>query len=492
VDFSLRLPKTDRGCLLALVLIYLITRLALLSFLPLVLDESVYALMAQEQLHNPTLVPTFLGYAVSWKPAPVFWIYGAFSGLLSGLLPLEAVYRLPSLLFGLLSIPPLYFTLRNAGSSTASAFLTVLVFLFSFISLYPQDAFLTDSLLFLLVCASLWLYTEKRLPAWRFIAAGALAFAAFFVKLVVAFMIPVLAAAYFYAQRRETLRHPLFMISLLAVPLAFLLNLAILSQFGLAGQLYVSDIGGHLFSPQGIIGQAGFLTGSLYTLILSAGIWFALSLFGFWKFWKSEPFMAAWYVLLVFPLLSGFFMPWYFLPVLPAMSYFAAAALLRWDGKEKPDLFFFYFLSVTLAISILSIALLYHGLSAAYTPQKDAGMLLAGRENVLVLGTYSPGIVAYKMLEEQRTSGHSLDLGWIVSNDNLSRQDVLEYLSDYHSMKYPVVDGSFSAIFTSNATVRKDSNLTSFDYVALVGSPGMELPGFSVIYNESDVTVYAK
>ncbi len=489
----MRLPKTDRECLALLAVFYLLTRLPLLTFLPLVQDENLYALMSEEQLQNPTLIPTFLGHPVSWKPVLTFWIYGAFSRLLAGLLPLEAVYRLPSLLFGLLALPPLYFLLRNAGSTLLAAFFTVIILLASFVSLYPQAAFLMDSLLFLLLCASLWLYTEKRLPAWRFLAAGALAFTAFFVKLVIAFIIPILAVAYFYAHRREALRNPLFLVSMLAVPAAFLLHFALFQAPDFGTQLYVSDIGGHLLSPQGLEGQLSLLFGSLNMFLSSAGIWFALSLFGLWRWWKQEKFMAAWYALLVFPVLTGFFMPWYYLPVMPAVAYFAAAVLLRWDGKEKPDRFFLAVLSMALVLTLFLVAFLYADLDRTFINQKEAGLLLAGKENVLVIGTYAPGIIAYKMLTEQQSLGRSLDVGWILSkDDNLTRADIPEFLADYHSQKHPIVDGSFSGTFTTDDTFRKDSSITSFDYVAVAGMPGPGLPGFSVIYNKSGITVYGR
>ncbi len=486
------MPKTDRECLMALAVIYLLIRLPLLTFLPLTQDENLYALMAEEQFHHPTLIPTFLGYPVSWKPVPVFWIYAGFSKLLSGLLPMEALYRLPSVLFGLLALLPLYFLLRNAGSTLPAAFFTVLIFTVSIVSIYPQAAFLTDSLLFLLICASLWLYTEKRLPAWRFLAAGALAFAAFFVKLVIAFIIPVLAVAYFYVRRRETLANPLFLVSMLAAPAAFLLHFALLQSSSLASELYVSDIGGHLLSPKGSAWQIWQLAGSLSVFLSTTGIWFALSLYGFWKYWRKELFMASWYALLVFPVLTGFFMPWYYLPVLPAIAYFAAAALLRWEGREKPDRLFLAVLAMALALSLFLAVLYYQQLYEAFINQKEAGLLLAGKENVLVVGSYAPGIVSYKMLTEQRSLGRSLDVGWVTAIRNFSSEEVLAYLSDYHTMKYPIVDGSFSKLFSTSDTFRKDSNLTSFDYVAVDGSPGMELPGFRVIYNNSDVAVYGK
>jgi len=492
VNITLRLPETDRECLVVLAIVYLLLRLPLLTFLPLVQDENLYAMMAQEQLQHLTLIPTFLGYPVSWKPPLTFWVYAGFSKILSGLLPLEAVYRLPSVLFGLLAIPPLYFLLRNAGSSRLFAFFTVLMLIVSIVAVYTQAAFLTDSLMFLLICTSLWLYTEIRLPAWRFLAAGALAFAAFFVKLVIAFMIPLLALAYFYVYRREALRNPLFLVSLLAVPAAFLLNFALLQSSSLAMQLYVSDIGGHLVNSNGAGTETVQLVDSISTFMSTCSIWFALSLYGLWKYWKTEPFMAFWYILLVFPLLGGAFMPWYFLPVMPAVAYFATAALIRWEGREKPDRFFLIVLSFVLLLNLALLAFYYAGIREEFLPQKEVGLLLAGKENVLVIGSDAPGIIAYKTLTEQRSTGNSLDVGWIVTANNLSADVIRTYVADYHSMKYPIVDGSFSSMFTNNAMFRKNSNLTSFDYVAVSDGQGVYLPGFHVIYNESYVTIYER
>ena len=61
--------------LAVLVVFYLITRLPVLDYLPLVQDEALYSIMIEEQRESLTLVPTFLGYEVSWKMAPFFWIY---------------------------------------------------------------------------------------------------------------------------------------------------------------------------------------------------------------------------------------------------------------------------------------------------------------------------------------------------------------------------------------------------------------------------------
>ncbi|MDD5171471.1 MAG: hypothetical protein PHF60_00350 [Candidatus ainarchaeum sp.] len=486
--FSIRLPESDRSLLLILAILYLVTRLPTIFYLPFVQDEALYAVMIQEQIGNASLIPTFLSYPVSWKPPLFFWTYAAFTGPLLEVLPMEAAYRLPSLIFGLAAILPLYFLLRNAGASRNLAFFTILISLFALPSLYPQAALLIDSLLFLLICSSLYLYTERNLGAWRFIPAGAIVFAAFFAKLVVAFIIPILAVAYLYLNDKKSLHNPLFILSLLAAPAAFLLHFTILQSSGLEGDAYISDVGGHLFGSDGIAVQ---VLGSLSMFLSGAGIWFALSIFGLWKHWRDNLFMAGWYCLIILPIMGGYFMPWYYLPVLPAISYFAAITLLKWDGKEKPDRFFFIIMVMLLCLSAVLLAFIYSGINSDFIAQKEAGLMLSGKENVLVVGNYAPGVLAYKMLSEKQDYGRSLDVAWIQAADNFTADMASAYIHDYHTDAYPVSDGSFSGIFyRKDRSYRKDSNITMPEYVAIIGPYGSAHAVVDVLYNRSNIIIY--
>jgi hypothetical protein len=488
VSYSFRLPQKESRLLLVLAAVYFITRLPLLNYLPLVKDEAIYAMMIREQAAHPTIIPTFLGYAVSWKPAPFFWVYSAFSGLP---LPFELLFRLPSFIFGLLTIPILYRLLSNCGASRNIAFFSTLIFLLSMASIYPDAALLTDSLNFLLVSGSLLLYTEKKLGRKRFVAAAALAFAAFFAKLVIALMIPVLAVAYFLFNERKTLMDPVFLLSLLAVPAAFLVHYSILDSAGLARELFLSDIGGHIFNPEGFQEQVNAFAGSVGMFILGSGLWFALSLFGLRDHWKSNPFMSFWYLLTVFPLLSGNFMIWYYLPVMPAIAYFASMILIKWDGKDKLDAFFAFFFCSAAIISLGLVALVYVTLYDTYAPEREAGLFLAGKADAAIIGMYSPGIIAYKTLSEDR-NGSVLDVGWVTGSREISGEEIGEYISDYHSDRYPVTDGSFSAFFTVKRNYRKDTNITSFRYIAISGLYDGTAPGGTLVYNHTnpDIRIY--
>lgn len=489
MKIALSLPHKEGSLVLFLLVLYLIIRLPLLGYLPLVKDEALYAIMVEEQSHEMTAIPTFLGYPVSWKPSPFFWIHLPFSGL--GL-PLEVSYRLPSFLFGLMTIPLLYGLFKNVGASKHVAFFSCAIFTVTLVSIYPNVALLTDSLNFLLVCGALYLYTMEKGPDSRFLAAAVLSFMAFFVKLVVASIIPVLAVAYFLTREKKTeaFRNPFFLASLSAVPVAFMVHLSMLEGLGLGSQLYVSDIGGHLVSAEGLGGQLKNLFGSTSIFLLSAGIWFTLSLAGLYKYWKENLFMALWYALILFPFLSGYFMMWYFLPVMPAVSFFATLILIKWKNSEKPDAFFILVFAVSSFLTLLLAGGLYVSLHADYLPEKEAGLMLAGKENVLVLGTYTPSVLAYKMLSEYGESGHPLEVGWITGPGTMTQEQVEDYSHDYHSNDYPVVGGSFSGLFTSESWFRKDYQGSKFDYIVVAGNYTPPAPGSSVIYNRSHITIY--
>jgi len=479
--FSLRLPEEDRALLILLALAFLATRLPVLGYLPFVQDEGIYAIMIDEQAQHPTLVPTFLGHEVSWKPAPFFWAYAALSRLP---LPLEIAYRFPSLLFGLLTIFPLYHLMRNAtGAGPKTAFAATLAFLLSSVSIYPDTSLLTDTLSFLFICSSLYLYTEKKFDDKRFIAAGALAAAAFSIKLVVAGIVPVLAVAYFWFRgEKDVLSRPLFLASLLGVPLAAAVVFVSLQGGSMAHQLFFSDIIGHLIGAQSPSGPRDLPNIVASIAFASPGPWLLLSLIGVAKFWRTERFMALWWLILIFPMSASVFQPWYYLPVMPAIAYFAVRAVER-RGITGAAIF------AMCAMLALALLLFTDGLSyQQYMPQKEAGMLLAGKENALVIGNYAPGIAAYKMATEQRTLGRTLDFGWVLTPPGF--RDLGEFSRDYWTAKYPVQDGSFGGMFTTGDIFRKETNITKFQYIAISSQGDYSVTGAEKLMDSPSIKVY--
>ncbi|MBD3210108.1 hypothetical protein GF318_01885 [Candidatus Micrarchaeota archaeon] len=487
-----KMPQGESTLLLIIFFVYLLTRLPPLLTMPLILDEAVYSVMIEEQMANPSLIPTFLGHFTSWKPPLFFWVYSVFSRLP---LPFEAVYRFPSFLFGLASVVMLYKYFRRLELGRYVSFFSALIFLFSFISLYPDSTALTDSLLFFLIIGSLYAYSQKELGSWRFGIGFLLSFAAFFVKHLVAFVIPLLAILYFYTYEKKKLRSPVFLVSLLAAPLAFAAHILLLGSLGLADDLYQTEMQVHIF---GTSFEAAVLTveGSITTLFMMLVPWLPLSFFGFWKYWRENALMSVWYLLVLVPLAGAYYMPWYFLPALPAASYFTALTLVKWEGKENVDLFFLGVFTVLVLLWAVSVVLYYDSLYKYLIPQKEVGLLLSGKENVLVLGHYPPGTISYKMNTERR-KGSVKDFGWVLSHPDNTEVNLSKFVYDYRGSHYSsIVNGSFNGMFTQHKTVfRKDTNVTEFDYVAAVVLPhardtAVSVPGSEVIYNRSYITVY--
>ncbi len=469
-----------------LLALYVLTTLPSLIILPLIKDEAVYSIMMEEQAHSPTLVPTFLGYPVSWKPILFFWVGALFSKLP---LPLEVAYRLPSFLCGLLSVPLIYLILKRIGGSANLAFVATLISLVSYVSIYTNAKALTDAPVFLAICLAFYLYLRTEWGSRRYLPASGLIFIAFFLKFVMAALIPLLAVSYFFFHGRKTLWEPLFWCSFLAFPAAFLLNLHLLNAAGLGAQVGLS-LASNALASNGLSGQIGKATVAITTLFLGGAIWFSLALLGFVREWRNSPFMAFWFSLIVFPMVSATYLMWYFLPVMPAVGYFAASLLLRWEGRERPDRLFMAVFCLLLVASLAIAAYLETAYYDFYNPEREAGLLLAGKENVAVIGSYSPTLISSKMTSEWHSMGAPLDMGWITSGGLMNRSQIEEYVADYHSSRFPVVDGTFDEFFTTNQTFRKDTDIADFDYMVVLGGLGIRPPSSEIAANCSGIIVY--
>ena len=473
--------------LLVLTIFYLLTRLPFLSYLPFVQDEAIYTVMIGEQQDGLTLVPTLFGYPISWKMAPFFWLYSALAPLSSGF-GLEAGFRLPSVVFGFLCIIPLFLILKHF-SDEKIAFLSSVFYLVSFVSVYPNTSLLIDSPAFLLILLSLYCYVVKGNP----IAGGAFAAIAFTFKLVTAFISPLLAVGFFVLTgKKDAVSDKLFLASLAFPVIAALANYALLSPFGGGNQVYFEELLPRLLSSGVQIDALTRISLSLNTLAYAMGPVFLLSLFGFAKSWRSHKFMSFWYALTILPLLAATQYPWYYLPVLPAISFFAALAV--YDAKKpwKGNLSGLIIMAAACAISLMLIWGAYHALYNLHYPEKIAGIAIAGKENVLIIGHFKPGIIAYKELAERRSLGRPLDYGFILGPPSFGGEGAAAFIRDYMTDAPPAVNGSFSGMYTSMSVFRKDTGITSFDYLVLVGDLGFGLDGPEILAQAGDITVYKK
>jgi len=477
----------EKKLLAVLALLYLVTRLALINYLPLIQDENIYSIMIEEQIDNPTLVPTFLGYEVGWKPPIFFWVYGLFAILLKPLpIPLEMVYRLPSLIFGLINLILVFKITKKLTEKTEVAFFTALIYELTFLVIYTDLIVMTDILAMTFILASILAYLHARSDHWLFILAGIFSFLAFFTKLVNAFVAPIFIIVYFFQTDRKHLTNQLFLISLAAIPLAFLANFMMISNSEQAYAVFSNLI------EEKIVSSLNFESfyGSVGPFYLLVSIWLPLSLFGFIKYWKKNIAMAVWYALTIFPIVAGFYMPFYYLPIIPPFAFFSALVLLTNEKNELTiDAFFFFVLSLMLIVGLVIGSYFYIEMKNAYIDQKDAGIFIASKENVEILGEYNPGIFGYKMLLDKRESGKWPEVGWIITRGDENNLNPL--ISDYHHEDSDIVDGDFSRMYFDETTFRKDTNIDEFKYIVLVSDEYISLNA-TEIFKRSVIKIYKR
>jgi len=473
--------------LFILAVVFLAIRLPLLAHLPFIQDEAIYSMMIEGQRDGFTQVPTFLGYPVSWKMAPFFWTYAFLTDFTRGF-GLEASYRIPSLFFGFLCILPLYLILRHFSDDNR-ALLAGILFLVPFVSVYPSISLLIDSPAMLLILLSLYFYIVRESP----MAGGALAALAFTFKLVTAFISPVLAIAYFViCGKPGAVRTRSFLASLSLPILAAILNYLLLSPFGGGQQVYFEELLPRLLSSGADMGPATRLSMSADTLAYSMGPVFLLGLYGVARKWRAHPFMASWFSLTVLPFPASTMYPWYYLPVLPAIAFFAVAGIFDAKSGFRGNL---PALAVLGAACLLSIFLVFGAYSALYRlhmPEKDVGLALSGRSNVQIIGHFKPGLLAYKELTERQSGGLPLDYGLVLGPPSFGGEDAAAFIRNYRTSDVPAINGSFSAMYTLPAVFRKDTNISSFDYVVLAGDLGFMLNGPEVLAESGDIIAYRR
>jgi hypothetical protein len=480
---------TRASMFIFLAAIYLLTHLPLLNYVPLMRDEGLYSIMIEEQISHPTFAPTFLGYQVPWKPIGLYWVYAPFSALLGGIsfLPIESVYRLPGFLFGLINVFLVFFIFKKLSEDEYEAFLATLIYSSVFLITNIDSRVMTDTLCATGMLAGILAYLNGPTDRRCFALGGLMVFITYFIKQVNAASILVVAAAYLFEKDKKRLLDPVFLISLAAFPAAMLLFNASIADIA-----PVSDTS--YFIQLVLLKNLNLLSmgASLYALILMAGVWAVFSLFGFWKNWRKIPALSAWYGLIVFPLFTGVLMPWYFYPVIAPIAYFSLQFLKKGpDGKERMDDFFYIVLAL-LAMTGFIMGMVsqvndYGNVAWA----KRTGEFLAGKENVLIIGLYEPTVPSYKMLEEIRGSGKPLDMGWIslTVDRSVQAEEFYPFLKDYHLKSQNVTDGTFADLFWRTSIFRKDTNITRFDYICVIGNESV-YPGGKLVLNATPGLVY--
>ena len=470
---------------LILAALYLITRLPILTYVPFMQDEAFYSVMIEEQIAHPTTVVTLFDYPVGWKPPLFFWISGFFVQFLRGLpIPIEAVYRLPNILFGLINVFLVYFIFEKVTGEKNESFVMALVYITMGVPIHTELRVLTDTMCGTFIFAGVLSYIKGLEDSRWFLFGGIFTFLAYFVKQSNAAVVPIVAVALILQTDRKKLLNPLLIISLFAFPVATALE-------DISFNAPLGDMTTH-FAKTTLLDKLKpeSLGGSILGLFPLTTIWLVISVFGFWKNWNGKVGMSAWYCLIIFPLIAGVLMPFYFYPVIPAIAYFAVKFLSKDGQKTKMDQFFYIVFFICVIVGYVIGTANHIEYKKYYLPQKNIGEFLVGKENVLIIGEYQPAVIAYKMLEEKRATGRWLDCGLIVFPKTSNNDTYYQLIQNYSIGRSDVVDGNFGGLFEHNLTYRKSTNITKFEYIVITGNKTDINPGGTLVLQDFNIKVY--
>ncbi|QLJ52201.1 MAG: phospholipid carrier-dependent glycosyltransferase [Candidatus Fermentimicrarchaeum limneticum] len=394
-----------------LFLVSFIIRFCYLPSFPIYGDEAAYAEIIDEFIRSPTIIPHFLGHSISWKPPLGFVTYSA---VITGLyainpnIPVEIAYRIPPLIFGVLSTLSLYFLVRKLYDEE-TAFLSSLIFATTAISVVLSETILLDQLmLFLLICGIMLFIDGRKDPKYLYYA-GLVGGLLFLTKSIMAFMLPALAIAY-YVGDKEIRNNPAmrkaFLVSLLAVPLAMVFYAIVffaLSPSGRGGDITVSYVYDFL--------RAYVYNTSLFShtaeFIKLTAVWSILFFSGLLTMKisnREDRFVFIWLILMLVLLGAGQFYPWYYLPILPPFAMVCAKSLMQIKRKK-------FFVPVVMILLIFSLpyfankAFMDTFLSPMQVNSERAqvGMFLREKNDVLSITQRGvPEIVFYKFHGEKQ------------------------------------------------------------------------------------------
>lgn len=476
------MKNEDKLYVLIILVAGLIFRLPFLQVEPLQLDEALYAQMTNSLIMHPTLQPVFMGEIVSWRPIGYFLANAPFVMLGKALeLNVDLTYRLSSLFFSLATGIVLYFLVKNMYKRADVAFVSTLFYQINFATVFVSNRGLTDSLLMFFIVSSLYFYFKGK-EARFFIYAGAFAFAAYFVKTVMAFAIPFLAVAYWFFKDRKVLYDKAFLLSLVAVPLAALVVAAVMqtssSQLG-------SDISTLLvkfdFSDKNF---AQVMLSASIVFIAMVGMFVGFAVEGAKKIAKFDPFVIVWLSML--PVLiwgSQVGMPWYLLPAMPAVGIVIAVGSL--DKKLKFDAFasvvFAFLVLLTLAITIY-----FYAFNMTPHYEKEAAQFLAGKDNVCLVGYYAPGFLFYKNNIDGKTQNLCVIVTGLKNNNetykafaNASEQEVAKAIAQaYHGRAGTEFNNRWTDAFWDKRPLAVGCGGFEADYLATTGLGQGMIDGF--------------
>jgi len=318
---------------LFLLSLLLFSSIIILRPLVFVYDESTYATMANELNANPgQIVPTITGEKVEWKPPLFFWVSSAFLSVLKPIanslaLPVETPFRLPSALFGALSVWLVFLVSeRMYGRRTAIA--AALMFMTVPLVMLMSSLMMLDMFAVMLSLAAIYTYVSGR------VTTGSVLLGAVVLTKWLYVIVPAIFVLMYFLHPRRRSEASRIALSFVSIPLAILLYLAlafVFGNFGNALTMLFLDI----TRPMPTFSLVSILVTALTLFIpLFPVIFLALMLLIFSKRIETEewPLLACGALLFIMPVFKGFIF-WYALITVPALVILVAKRIMEEQGN---------------------------------------------------------------------------------------------------------------------------------------------------------------
>ncbi|MFA5077844.1 MAG: glycosyltransferase family 39 protein, partial [Candidatus Micrarchaeia archaeon] len=436
--------------------------LAFMSMHPMYLDEALYAKMVMEQQEHLTMVPTYLGYDVGWKPPLFYWVFSFLTRITSALASnVDFIYKFPNIMLGMVNIALTYWILRRRLDAELAC-MAIPLYAFCALFIYTNERVLLDPLTMVFILGGICAYTaEASYGKKRFLLGGMMLLLAILTKSVVGLAVPAIAIAHLYQNERKTLRNPWFLISLLVIPLGLGVHYFSMKP-DMAKDIFFIDIGGKLGAGNGMMEKIGGSFGGVFTFL---NVLLVAAAVGFIKFWKEDYAMSVWLALGVFTFIGGSGMPWYSYVIVPAVVLFAAKSMQSdSNGKMRRDAFFVFLILFVIAINLLILCVWYFGTQGGLNEAKLVGEFIAGKPDVMIVGTYGDAsiVTAYKLTEEN-VVGRAGDFGWVVIPAVMMNEtNMSDFVENYTTSKYTVNEVNFARLFWTSEIFRKKTGIEEF------------------------------
>jgi 4-amino-4-deoxy-L-arabinose transferase-like glycosyltransferase len=452
--------------IISLFLLSFLARLLFPPKTPINGDEAVYATIIDEFTKMPTLLPNFLGHPISWKPPLTFIVYSVFIKLFNLIIPSaspEFTYRLPSLIFSILSTLTFYFLVKRLSNDNDDlAYLSALIFSTFPVFLFTSSFIFVDNLLVFLILLSLLLYVDGEKNKKYFYYAGLVAALAFWVKTFLSFMVPIIIIAYYY-KNKKVLFSKEFLISLALLPIGAFLYTLLFYTLSPKGYDIISS---YLYDSERVLTPLSL--GSIApSLLFYLSPWIFIAIFSPLKvdYRKRENrMMLVWSFFTILTIFKPEYF-WYYAVVTPAFAFLSANTISLIKNKNYANILFFALLYVSLAI-YASLEISYNDSNPAipyYYSEKQTGQFLQNKSNIFILTDIAPsGLIFYKFHGEEKPNFKGINMTVTAGSPFLA------YIL-YDTVTDQVKNPEKKEVVVTNGTSIKNAILESSvnDYVVL-------------------------